>query len=495
MRDLKRPKVRTLAAGGLAVSLLVALLLFVGLGGLLSGAGASVRATQRAAIIPLPPDASTSGVAYIHSIACSSSDSCAVAGDYSTSGGPGGLLPLKSQAGWSTNSVSPPAAGSPPRSLFDSVACPSAGNCTAVGSYVTSQGARQGVFVTQSGGLWGQGTEVSPPADAKQIGSFNSVACPGAGECVAVGDYENSSGDNQALIATSSAGGPVTGLEAPLPQDAAAATSNAGFAGSQLNAVSCPSASTCVAVGTYYDNHGVLQGLLLRESGSGWTATRAPLPAGAENPADPNYFDLTAVACPAADNCSAVGYYPGASSSQQGVLLTLANGTWSNQQLSLPSDAAQNPGVQLASVACVSSGNCTAAGSYTDSSGVGHALIVTEKDGAWSRGTAPALPADAAPNQSSAIAAVACVSSSGDCTAVGSYANSSGGQGLIFAETGGVWGGGVTASLPSSAGVTGAASLDAVACPMSGDCTTIGSYENSAGRARPFAVTVTISSG
>ena len=106
MRDLKRPSARLLAAGGLSVALLVALLL-VGFEGLLTGAEASVQATQRPAIIPLPADASAMGVAYVSSIACTSSNTCAVAGDYAATGGPRGVLPVESKTGWSTTDVLP----------------------------------------------------------------------------------------------------------------------------------------------------------------------------------------------------------------------------------------------------------------------------------------------------------------------------------------------------------------------------------------------------
>ena len=71
-----------------------------------------------------------------------------------------------------------------------------------------------------------------------------------------------------------------TAAEAPLPAGAAA---NPGVS---VTSVTCPSASSCVAVGTYLDSAGNLQGLVLTGSGTSWTAAEAPLPAGAG--ADPD---------------------------------------------------------------------------------------------------------------------------------------------------------------------------------------------------------------
>ncbi len=49
----------------------------------------------------------------------------------------------------------------------------------------------------------------------------------------------------------------------------------------EISGVACPSARECVAVGDYNDSSANFQGLLLTGHGSSWTAAKPPLPAGA----------------------------------------------------------------------------------------------------------------------------------------------------------------------------------------------------------------------
>jgi hypothetical protein len=148
------------------------------------------------------------------------------------------------------------------------------------------------------------------PADGSYPApSLNSVACPTPSFCVAVGDYNSSSGTS-GLIVTGS-GTSWTATEAPLP---------AGNAGSvQISAISCPSVALCVATGYYADSSGGFQGLILTGSGTSWTAAKAPLPAGAtRNP----QASLQAVACPSSSSCVAAGFYNDSSGDFQAMLLT-----------------------------------------------------------------------------------------------------------------------------------------------------------------------------
>jgi hypothetical protein len=92
---------------------------------------------------------------------------------------------------------------------------------------------------------------------------------------------------------------------------------NASDPGPFLDSVACPSASSCVAAGTYTDSSGDGQGLLLTGSGTSWTATEAPLPAGAGAGA---YLGL--VACPSASSCIAAGTYTDSSGNRQGLLVS-----------------------------------------------------------------------------------------------------------------------------------------------------------------------------
>ena len=163
-----------------------------------------------------------------------------------------------------------------------------------------------------------------------------------------------------------------TATEAPLPAGAAGLGPGGG-----LGSVACPSASSCVATGGYSDSSGNKQSLLLTGSGTSWTAAEAPLPADADVGTDPEPEpDLNSVACPSASSCVVAGLYTDESSaSLQGLLLTGSGTSWTATETPLPAGA--DPGAGLWSVACPSASSCVAVGSYTDSSGNGQGLLVS----------------------------------------------------------------------------------------------------------------------
>lgn len=147
--------------------------------------------------------------------------------------------------------------------------------------------------------------DVSYPAP-----SLNTVACPSTPFCVVVGDYNSASGTS-GLILTGS-GTSWTAAKAPLP---------VGGTGSVrlLSAVSCPPVASCIATGYYADSSGGFQGLILTGSGTSWTAAKAPLPVGA---APIPQASLQAVTCPSSSSCVAAGFYNDSSGDFQGLLLT-----------------------------------------------------------------------------------------------------------------------------------------------------------------------------
>src|SRR6516165_9157576 len=110
-------------------------------------------------------------------------------------------------------------------------------------------------------------------------------------------------------------------------------------------------------------------------------------------------------------------------------------GTWGTAK-EVPGTATLNAGGSAAvwSVSCASAGNCSAGGGYTDSSGHGQALVVSQVGGTW--GTAKEVPGTAPLNTggSAGVGSVSCASA-GNCSAGGSYTDSSGGfQALVVSQ-------------------------------------------------------------
>ena len=295
--------------------------------------------------------------------------------------------------------------------------------------------------------------------------------------CTAVGSYTDSSGESQGLLLTETSGSWATAVEATLPANATATTAQNVI----VSSVSCASAGNCTAVGRY-DTSSTQQGLLLTETSGSWaTGVEATLPANAASNA---IVSLSSVSCASAANCTAVGRYF-ASSGFAGLVLTETAGSWATgMQATLPATATATatatagPGVIFSSVSCASAGNCTAVGSYNDNSGI-QGLLMTETAGSWATGVEATLPANANSNQGVSLNSVLCASV-GNCTAIGTYLDSSFNmQGVLLIETAGSWATGVEATLPANAYSGQGVSLDSVSCAPAGNCTAVGKYFDS----------------
>ena len=260
-------------------------------------------------------------------------------------------------SGWTpTEAPLPAGANSSPSADVTGVACPTAGSCVAVGSYTDASSNDQGVIDTLSGGVW-TATKAPLPANASPDAILSAVACTSATACTAAGQYIDNSGHDQGLIETGS-GTSWTATEAPLP---AGANANP-VVSIYILAVGCTSATACTIVGEYADNSGNQQGLIETGSGTSWTPTKAPLPAGANANSG---ADLYAVACTSATACTAAGQYND-NSGQQGLIETGSGTSWTPTKAPLPAGANANPVVSLSAVRCTSATACTIVSGYYD---------------------------------------------------------------------------------------------------------------------------------
>ncbi len=444
----------------------------------------------------LPANARTNPEIYGLAVSCASAGNCTAVGSYFDSlGHLQGLLLTETSGTWAAG-VEPslPAnAGTNSSVSVYRVSCASAGNCTAVGGYEDSSGHSQGLLLTETSGTWAAGVEASLPANANTSPnvSLDSVSCASAGNCTAVGNYndslDSSTVQDQGLLLTETSGTWATGVDASVPAGAGAALYVV------VQDVSCASAGNCTAVGLDEDSAFNRHGLLLSETSGTWAAgVEASLPANAGTTSNAG---LGSVWCASAGNCTAVGGYEDSSGHSQGLLLSETSGTWATGvEASLPANA-NNTGAGLGEVSCASAGNCTAVGGYTDSSGHYQGLLLTETSGMWAAGVEASLPANANTSPNASVFSVSCASA-GNCTAVGEYEDSSGhSQGLLFSETSGTWAAGVEASLPANAGTNPDARLDSVSCASAGNCTAVGSYTDSSGHEQGLLLGTAVSAG
>jgi hypothetical protein len=218
---------------------------------------------------------------------------------------------------------------------------------------------------------------------------------------------------------------------------------------SNLTGISCVSATYCLAVGwNYYQGD---QAAAWLWNGSGWSNLAV------YNPATKWNF-LNAVKCVSTSYCQAVGSYSKYEGSGRHALAEVWNGsTWAGQ----PVQGANGPAPgALDAVACASSSKCEA---------VGGGLAAGWNGTKWSVQKLPAV-------KGGQLRAVSCYRAG--CTAVGTSSTSTGGIGTL-AET---WNGSRWAlqSPVGSGNVKGAVNTiwNAVHCGSASNCTVVGEWDS-----------------
>lgn len=241
---------------------------------------------------------------------------------------------------------------------FSSVSCSSATSCTAVG---TGPLGAEPMFATESGGTFGPANFVTTPTGS---GFFASVSCTSAADCTAVGGDTNEFFGGwdvyKPIYATESAGTWGTALEIDAP-------ASGGF----FNAVSCPSAPTCTAVGG--------QTAVTEAAGSWGTAKKIAN----------DGVSLYGIDCSLSADCTAVGE---SSSDAFGTIeyvsihVTEKAGVWGS--------AKADGGGDFSNVSCRSATTCTSVGSFDLCTGVSlcnsssvYPVYASEHAGIW-----PAVP-------------------------------------------------------------------------------------------------------
>ncbi len=413
-----------------------------------------------AAEAPLPDGGSD---ASINDVTCSSALTCIAVGSYTDTNGTEGLLLTEAAGTWSAQQAPLPSGGVPGESQgLSAVTCPDVGTCVAVGMYYDSSGDNQGEILTDSAGTWSAAQAPLPGGATTGLVAMTAVACGSDSSCVVTGSYDTSDGSSENGLLLTGFGSAWTATQAPVP-DTSASDQNTQFA-----SVACPAAGTCFAVGDYYDaDADGGEGLLDSWDGSSWSNTPEPLPA------DASYGDtIISIACGSTSSCVAVGTYWYINEQEdaqltQGLLLSWSTGTgWTADSASFPGDGS------LSAVACPSADSCTAVGYSGD-----EAAIVTGAAGDWSVTLAP-LPDDADSDPGASLSAVACGDDT-DCVAAGTYLTTSStqSQGMVLGETGGTWSA-LQPPEPADADTEFPVQLTAAACTSATSCLIVGAYNN-----------------
>lgn len=239
----------------------------------------------------------------------------------------------------------------------------------------------------------------------------------------------------------------------------------AGATASGLAAVSCPDPGSCVAVGSgvYPSGHQLphQRALIEQLSDGTWTIASNDVVRGAT--ASP----LSAVSCPAADFCVAVGHAVYAHPAAFDALAETWTGTsWKHQTLPVPADASQPT---LAAVSCFAKGACVAVGNYIDTRTDTYRPLAERLDGrTWSVLPAPD-PRGASGN--SEFTGIDCTAPA-SCEAVGNVAYNDTLQSVFaYSLSGSTWAG----QHPLNPGPAPGNTDNAVSCTAASACTSAGS--------------------
>ncbi|MGC2373702.1 MAG: hypothetical protein WA484_07490 [Solirubrobacteraceae bacterium] len=240
--------------------------------------------------VAMPTVGSAESTSFI-SDSCTSATFCIAAGQANFSGGE--FTPVTAKwngTNWSLLTTPTPT-GSVDTDLV-SVSCPAENNCTAVGGYNNDEGIFTGEAYAEhwNGSVWA--IQATPNPGSGVYSGLNSVSCPTVSSCVAVGYWDQGLGTSPVPLAEEWNGSSWASTGAVLPGGAEAG---------ETAYVSCASStSACEAVGQFYAGGGAAS-LAENWNGSSWIVQSTPNPSGALD----SYFD--GISCSSSIVCVADG--------------------------------------------------------------------------------------------------------------------------------------------------------------------------------------------
>jgi hypothetical protein len=257
---------------------------------------------------------------------------------------------------------------------------------------------------------------------------------------------------------------------------------------SKLYSLSCASAGNCSAVGQYLVSSDDYQAFVANERSGKWGKGETVPGTAALNAGDD--ASATSVSCRSAGNCSAGGAYTNAADQVVAFVVNERAGKWGDAE-AVPGIANAAGESTMYSLSCASAGNCTASGTYEDSSGHDQAFVVSERD--WNWGDSKEVPGTATLNAGgfAQTYSVSCASV-GNCAAGGDYQNAGYNTAVFVAsEKNGKWGNAVEVPGTATLDAGNQASFSSLSCASAGNCAGGGYYTNATFDTEVFVVNET----
>jgi hypothetical protein len=322
---------------------------------------------------------------------------------------------------------------------------------------------------------WSAAVELGVPAEAAATGGATllSVSCAAAGSCGAVGSYEVDATHRLPMAISKQDSTWQPALKITLPANADTYQQNA-----RLEQVSCSAPGYCAAIGMYEDSRGEYQAMAVSELAGSWaSASEVGLPEGAEQRSLGIERLFSSISCSGPVDCAAVGqYYEGGNEKRRAMFATSVNGVWQSgaTRAQLPEPTAEEPGANLTSVSCWAPGSCSAVGYYKPlaTPTTWRALVIGENGGAWTAASQPPLPAGRRVEQDELVSVI-CFGP-GNCDATGALRDEVYAYGMAARERNGVWQQGVELVPPPGTPYELTADLSQLACSGEEACVAAG---------------------
>jgi hypothetical protein len=433
-----------------------------------------------------PGDDIQINVAEFSSVSCSSPGNCTAVGSFRNSDGNTEAFTMTSEDGeWDyalPAQFDEGVQSENPDAEFNSVSCPTDGNCTAVGQFENIDGNIEAFTMTSEDGEWDYALPAQFEDDIKadvqdemRAGTaFIEVSCSSPGNCTAVGGFRNMDDNYEAFTMTSIDG--EWGLAQPAQFDEGVQSENPD---AEFNSVSCPTDENCTAVGSFTNSDGNTEAFTMTSTGGEWNTAQ---PAQFSHDFQSDNSNLNEVSCSSPGYCIAVGSFTNSDGNTEAFTMTSIDGEWDTARPAQFEDGIQSdePYADFTSVSCPTDGNCTAVGSFTNSAGHYEAFTMTSIDGEWGLAQ-PAQFEEGTQNENpyASFSSVSCASP-GNCTAVGSFRNSDGNtEAFTMTSTGGEWDYALPAQFDEGVQSENPdAEFNSVSCPTDGNCTAVGYFRN-----------------
>jgi hypothetical protein len=440
----------------------------------------------RAIEVPGLAQLNQGGNAEVKSVSCGAADNCTAGGSYSDGAFHAHAFLVRERAGIWRKAIEVPGLGilsAGGAAVVGSVSCTSAGNCAAIGLYNDASGRAQNFVVNETKGIWGNAIKVPGFGALNKHGSvgYGFVSCASAGNCAAAGTYTDGSLRWQAFVVSERNG--IWGNAIKMP---GSATLNVGGKAG-ITSVSCASAGNCAAGGYYTDGSGHTHAFVVSETNGTWRraievpgmATLLNLAGGA---------GVNSVSCTSAGNCLAGGGYRDSTGRRQAFVVREVNGTW-RKAFQVPGTGLLNwEGLASAeSVSCATTGNCAAAGPYTDGGFQMQVYVASQTNGTWRKAIEVPGSATLPVDKFGSDALVSCATA-GNCAVGLIYTESVTGRRHVFVanEVDGTWGNATEIPGLATLNAGGNASITSVSCRAAGNCAAAGTYTDGSGHTQAF---------